>query len=97
MYDNPGTGTLLSLHYNVFGERLSEVSTGGTPNAFEQPVGMLDITGSQRLWNRVTLKFSLKNLLNPDIKKVHPFNGQEFVRTLYQRGRSLSIGFSYGI
>ncbi len=97
MYDNPDTGTLLSLHYNIFGERLSEVSTGGTPNAFEQPAGMLDITGSQRLWNRVTLKFSLKNLLNPDIKKVHPFNGQEFVRTLYQRGRSLSIGFSYGI
>lgn len=97
MYDNPDTGTLLSLHYNIFGERLSEVSTGGTPNAFEQPAGVLDITGSQRLWNRVTLKFSLKNLLNPDIKKVHPFNGQEFVRTLYKRGRSFSFGFSYGI
>ncbi|MDE2727602.1 MAG: TonB-dependent receptor, partial [Gemmatimonadota bacterium] len=70
MYDNTDTGTLVSVHYNVFGERLSEVSTGGTPNAFEQPAGMLDITGSQRLWDRVTLKFSAKNLLDPDIKKV---------------------------
>ncbi len=97
MYDNTDTGTLVSLHYNVFGERLSEVSTGGTPNAFEQPAGMLDITGSQRLWDRVTLKFSAKNLLDPDIKKVHPFNNEEFIRSLYKRGRTFSLGFSYGI
>lgn len=97
MYDNTDTGTLVSVHYNVFGERLSEVSTGGTPNAFEQPAGMLDITGSQRLWDRVTLKFSAKNLLDPDIKKVHPFNNEEFIRSLYKRGRTYSIGFSYGI
>ena len=97
MYDNTDTGTLLSVHYNVFGERLSEVSTGGTPNAFEQPAGMLDITGSQRLWNRVTLKFSAKNLLDPDIKKVHPFNNEEYIRSLYKRGRTFSLGFSYGI
>ncbi len=97
MYDNTDTGTLASVHYNVFGERLSEVSTGGTPNAFEQPAGLLDITGSQRLWNRVTLKFSAKNLLNPAIKKVHTFNNEEFVRSLYKRGRSFSLGFSYGI
>lgn len=97
MYDNTETGTLVSVHYNVFGERLSEVSTGGTPNAFEQPAGMLDITGSQRLWDRVTLKFSAKNLLDPDIKKVHPFNNEEFIRSLYKRGRTYSVGFSYGI
>lgn len=97
MYDNTDTGTLVSVHYNVFGERLSEVSTGGTPNAFEQPAGMLDITGSQRLWDRVTLKFSAKNLLDPDIKKVHPFNNEEFIRSLYKRGRTFSLGFSYGI
>ncbi|MXZ76551.1 MAG: outer membrane beta-barrel protein [Gemmatimonadetes bacterium] len=97
MYDNPDTGTLVSVHYNVFGERLSEVSTGGTPNAFEQPAGMLDITGSQRLWDRVTLKFSAKNLLDPDIKKVHPFNNEEYIRSLYKRGRTFSLGFSYGI
>ena len=97
MYDNTDTGTLVSVHYNVFGERLSEVSTGGTPNAFEQPAGMLDITGSQRLWDRVTLKFSAKNLLDPDIKKVHTFNDEEFIRSLYKRGRTFSLGFSYGI
>lgn len=97
MYDNTDTGTLVSVHYNVFGQRLSEVSTGGTPNAFEQPAGMLDITGSQRLWDRVTLKFSAKNLLDPDIKKVHPFNNEEFIRSLYKRGRTYSVGFSYGI
>ncbi|MYD26650.1 MAG: outer membrane beta-barrel protein [Gemmatimonadetes bacterium] len=97
MYDNTDTGTLVSVHYNVFGERLSEVSTGGTPNAFEQPAGMLDITGSQRLWDRVTLKFSAKNLLDPDIKKVHPYNNEEFIRSLYKRGRTFSLGFSYGI
>lgn len=97
MYDNTDTGTLVSFHYNVFGERLSEVSTGGTPNAFEQPAGMLDITGSQRLWDRVTLKFSAKNLLDPDIKKVHTFNSEQFIRSLYKRGRTFSLGFSYGI
>ena len=97
MYDNLDTGTLVSVHYNVFGERLAEVSTGGTPNAFEQPAGMLDFTGSQRLGDRVTLKFSAKNLLDPDIKKVHPFNNAEFIRSLYKRGRTFTLGLSYGI
>lgn len=97
MYDNVDRGTLLSLHYNIFGRRLSEVSLGGTPDVFEKPVGVLDLTGSQRLWNNVTLKFSAKNILDPVIKKYHPFNGNEFVRSQFKRGRTISFGLSYKI
>jgi TonB-dependent receptor len=97
MYDNTGTGTLLSLHYNVFGRRLSEVSTGGTPDVFEKPVHMLDLTASQRLWKHTTFKLSVKNILDPAIVKFHPFNGQEFMRSKYRMGRTVSFGLSYGV
>ena len=97
MFDSQRTGTLVSLHYNIFGRRLSEVSLGGTPDVFEEPFGVLDLTGSQRIRKGLTFRFSLKNILDPDIIKYHPFNGDEYVRTGFRRGRTFSFGLSYSI
>lgn len=97
VYDNSRTGTLLSLHYNIFGSRLAEVSIGGTPDVFEKPVGMLDLTASQKLWKQGTLKIGIKNLMNPDITKYHAFKGTEYIRSLHKLGRTITFGLSYGI
>jgi outer membrane receptor protein involved in Fe transport len=96
-YSNPLSGTTVSVFYNVFGERLSEVSAGGTPNLFEQPRHTLDLTFSQGLPMGFTLKGSAKNILNAEYREIHTFKDQEFEKQIYNLGRSFSLGISYGI
>jgi outer membrane receptor protein involved in Fe transport len=57
-------GTHLSLLYNVFGRRIVEVGTGGSGNVYEQPVHRLDLSFSQQLGHRLSLKLSGTNLLD---------------------------------
>lgn len=84
-----------SLFYNIYGERLDEVGVGGAPNAYEQPRGVLDFYYSQPLWNKITLKFTAKNLLDSSFEILQTFKGEDFVRSLYRTGRTYSLSLSY--
>jgi TonB-dependent receptor len=96
-YDKFATGTSASLYYNVFGERLSEVSLGGTPNIYEQPRGALDVNFSQRLFGGVSIKASAKNLLDSSVRKVHHYKDVDYVSREYKRGRTFSFGVTYSV
>ncbi len=96
-YGNYKLGTTASILYNVFGERLAEVNRGDAPNVFETARGQLDFTFSQRIWNTVTLKASVKNLLDSEYKRTYTLKDREYVQQLYKRGRILSAGFSWAI
>ena len=96
-YDNYKTGTSAGIFYNVFGERLSEVSLGGTPNVFEQPRPELNLTLSQRVLPGLNAKFAAKNLLDSSVRKTHEFKGTEYVFRSYQTGRVYSLGLSYSV
>ena len=93
-FSNPKIGTTVSLFYNVFGERISEVSAVA-PNVYEQPVHSLDFSISQKLWDHVTLKFAAKNLLDPTYKKTIDFAGEELIYSSYRKGRTFSLSLSY--
>ena len=96
-YNNDRTGTIVSLFYNIFGPRLAVVgsSSPARPNAFEQPVGTLDLTISQSLSDHWKLKFSAKNLLDPTVDVTQEFGGQEYIYSSYKRGRSFGMSLSY--
>ncbi|MCB2205428.1 TonB-dependent receptor [bacterium] len=94
-YQNYDQGTSVSLFYNVFGERLSAVALGGTPNVYEQPRAMLDFIASQRLFWGFTAKFSAKNLLDEAVRHVHHFEGTDYVYSSFNTGRNFSFGISY--
>ncbi|MDZ7266694.1 MAG: TonB-dependent receptor [candidate division KSB1 bacterium] len=96
-YDNVVTGTVAGLYYNVFGERLSEVSLGGTPNIYEQPRGTLDLTISQRVWGGITVKAGGKNLLDSSVRKVHHFKGVDYVSREHKLGRTFTLGLTYSV
>lgn len=96
-YYNPRLGSDVSLHYNLFGERMSEVSLGGTPNVFEQPRPMLDVVYNQSIWSGLSLKLSGKNLLDSSYRTIHQYKGEEYVRQFYKWGREFSVGLSYQI
>ncbi|MFO7446376.1 MAG: TonB-dependent receptor [Ignavibacteriaceae bacterium] len=96
-YDNPNSGTYVSLFYNVFGDRLAEISIGGTPDVFERSRPMLDFTVSQSVFSNFNLKFSAKNILNSPYKLSHEFKGNEYIRAEYKTGTSVSIGIGYSL
>lgn len=93
-YVNDSIGLNTSLNFNVFGARISNVSTGGTPNVFEQPRPRLDFSVAKS-FGKVSVRFRARNLLNPEYLQTHTLNGNDFVFSSYQVGRSYSLGISY--
>jgi len=93
-FDSERSGTHVTLLYNVFGSRISDVSMGGVPDVYEQPRQMIDATLSQLILTNLTLKISAKNLLNASIRKTHEYKGNEYVFQENSTGRIFSIGLS---
>jgi outer membrane receptor protein involved in Fe transport len=56
--------TQVSLLYNVFGRRISEVGTSGNGDIYEESFQRLDVAWNQRLGRGLGLKLSGTNLLN---------------------------------
>lgn len=96
-YDNQGTGTTANLLYNIFGDRLSEVTSDATPDVYENSRGLLSFNLSQRIYRSVSAKFSAKNILNSSVRFIHEYKGQEYVRRHYELGRSFAFGVSYDL
>lgn len=89
-YDNKDTGTIVTLLYNIFGERISDVGTGGAPDIVEQPFQQLDLVASQKLSKSFSFKFKLKNLIDPEAKRTQGIE----VTELYRKGREASVALS---
>ena len=62
-YTNDETGTGVRALYNVSGRRIVEVETRDLPDAYEQPKHGVDLTVSQDVGDRVSLKLAGSNLL----------------------------------
>lgn len=90
-------GSVFVVAYNVYGERLAVVNPGPLPDVFEQPAPSLDFSYSQRIGRRWKLKFTAKNLLDPDKEKLSEFRGREYLyeRTASGRTFSLSLGYDF--
>jgi hypothetical protein len=63
-WSRPESGTELSLLYNVFGPRISDVGIQGVPDTYEQPFHRVDVALSQQLGGGMQLKLTGTNLLN---------------------------------
>lgn len=96
-YDNLEKGLSASLYFNIFGERLAAVGRSGTPDVYEQPASMLNLSLSKKINKNFTVKFSGKNLLDSKEKKLHEYKGQDFIYSAYQNGRSFSLGVKYDL
>ena len=95
-YHSARWGTTLSVYYNVFGERLSQVSPPGTPNVFEQPAPTLDVIWNQKIHDRWKLSFSVKNLMDRAAEETYTYRGEDYLRSSHRRGVTTSLGLAYG-
>ena len=92
------TGNFIAnLNFGVSGRKLSVVTVGGTPNVFENARPALGFNVSQRFgkYNQFSLKFSGKNLIDPDFKQIYSYRGEEYLFSSFTRGRTFSVSFSY--
>ena len=76
----------------VVGKRLAEIGFAPLPDIYEQPVTSLDATMAWSPMPHSRVKFSAKNMLDPQIRQLQ---GTHEV-SVYHAGRSFSLGFSYG-
>lgn len=91
-YDRAASGTAATLSFNVVGERLDLVNFGPLPDVFEQPAPLLNLVVSQRLSARWKLRFSAKNLLDPDHRKTISVPDRTLIYARGSEGRSFAVG-----
>jgi TonB-dependent receptor len=94
-YDNPDRMINANINFNVQGERLSVVSTGGIPNVYEQPRPVLDFNLKKGFGPKWSAKFSATNLLNSAYRQTHEFNNIEYNYSSYKLGSNFSLGLSF--
>jgi|AntRauTorcE11897_2_1112592.scaffolds.fasta_scaffold00191_2 outer membrane receptor for ferrienterochelin and colicin len=94
-YTNPDIGFTSSVSYNKFGDRLSIVAEGATPDIYERGHGSLNFTANKTLLENFELSVKASNLLDPDIKESQIFKGDEYLYSGYQTGRTFSLGIKY--
>jgi outer membrane receptor protein involved in Fe transport len=91
-YDNVRTGTSASIIYNVAGPRIAIANPIGA-DIYEQPSGSLDFIISQRISRFLNLKFTAKNLLDPEIKRTYG-EDSDLLYSSYTRGQTFGISLS---
>lgn len=90
-YDNDEVGTSAGAFINVFGPRRVFQTGDFTPDVYEFARPNLVLTVSQRLFSKVSVKLSAKNLLNPRHTSGQEYKGVEYERSGYRKGRSYSV------
>ncbi|WP_179223059.1 TonB-dependent receptor [Pontibacter ummariensis] len=94
-YQNDLLGFVATANYNVFGDRISAISVGGTPNIYERSRPIASLVVSKRLGDSFTAKVSADNIFNPDFVNSHEYNGQEYIYSSYKQGRTFVVGITY--
>mgnify|MGYP002277496208 CR=1 FL=1 len=96
-YENPEVGMSAAVNYHLFGDRLTEVMRGATPNSYQRSYGSLNFVGSKSITDRLTLNVSIDNILNPDIRETQYFRGIHYVNQSYQKGITYKFGLKYSL
>ncbi len=94
-YAGENNGLSINASYNVIGPRLFLVSTGGTPNVFEQPRHLLDLNAKQKITPKTSVKLSAQNILDAPFRFTQNYSNKEYTYQSFQVGSTFSIGFSY--
>lgn len=96
-YNNFERGWDAIVAFNVFGARLDDISEGRNPDIYEQPRPQLDISVSKKVTERIGIKLTAQNLLNPDFQSIMTFKGLDYDITNFRRGARFGVKLAYTI
>lgn len=89
--------TNISIAYNVFGERLVRVGSNNIGDTYQQPINTLNLVLQSKVTDRLKLRFTAKNLLNPSIKEIQYQNDVENIVNEYTTGVNISLSINYDL
>lgn len=92
-YQHPTSGTSFTLGANLTGERIVLAKLQG-PDIYEHPPVSLDVLISQRLSKNFTLRFGVRNLLNPESLLTYGEDAGGNIYQSYERGRTFSLSLA---
>ena len=90
-YALPSGAGGLAVHYNLVGERLTQVGIQGFDDIYEEARHSLDLTVDHRLMDAIDLMVSAENLTDSDVE----FRLGDETTLLYSPGRSYSVKATY--
>jgi hypothetical protein len=103
-YNNPASGTDVTVNFNVVGERLIQVQLDGVPDIYDRPAPLLDFVFSQKLGKKFLVKGFAKNILDPAFREVYTypgtggkFYGYTYIHHQYHKGAQLAVGLTYNL
>lgn len=94
-YDNLDLGFNTSIIYNKVGSRIARVGVNDLGDIIEKPVDLIDFNISKKIFDKFTIKFSAKDLLNQDRLFIQQTTEGDRVSDLVKTGRSFSLGLAY--
>lgn len=94
-YDNDSIGFEATVSFNLFGPRLSQVGTLGTPDIYERPIPTLNLILGKKLNKHWDLSLRFNNILNYSYQTYQTFRGVKYISSEYKIGFSTSFGVSY--
>jgi outer membrane receptor for ferrienterochelin and colicin len=94
-YNNTNLGLICNLGFNIAGEKIAVVGKGGTPNIMEQPFPNINFNISKTINKKLTVKFSVFNLLDTEHKKIYSYLGRDYNHELYTTGRTFKLSIKY--
>ncbi len=94
-YDREKSGTSIAVLYNIFGRRIAQVGVNGLPNTYDETYGTLDVIGKQRLGEKMDMKVTVGNILNPLIEISQGSGSEKQEIQTYRRGVNISFGLTY--
>ena len=88
-YANPRTGTIATILTSMAGKRIF-IATGAGEDVYEHPPISVDFALTQRLTKNMRLKFTAKNILDPEYRRDYRPDMETFYSS-YRRGRTFAI------
>jgi len=96
-FDDLTSGINSSIVYNKVGWRIAKVGTSDLGNTLEKPVDVIDFSISKRFFEMLTLRLSVRDLLNQDKNFIQQAPGGDQISELNRTGRNVSLELSYQI
>jgi TonB-dependent receptor len=111
IYENQETGWDGNIYANVFGPRLTANGAGAAPDIFEMygkldgngqlqsetPVPDLNIKVRKTFMNGFSAALSVNNIMDYSIIQYQEDNGEYFINSALNPGRTVSLSFTYSI
>jgi len=94
-YDNDSVNIESTLSFNLFGPRLAQVGTLGTPDIYERPIPTLNWNISKGFGKHWSMTLKVNNILNATYQTYQVFRDQKYIVSEFRIGLTTSLGVSY--